>query len=282
MNTLIKSFIFSLVLFLSIQLASAQKYKVKGEAITKDDLPMGTVTGKSGLSKSNFIINGLAGEKVISVYRDEYKAPNLLFKDRYWYNVRFEDTGKEFFLPMAVEFSVKAVLNKTFPAAEIIIDGGLIKNQDAIIAKYDITDSIIRDTTYMGARHRAIIADIKELPLQSRDIKKEVSFQRRMSETINDTTFTRWSIYQDGVWIGNYEQRSYYLFNKDNYTYVIYRRTSNQANNYEVPIAFGEPDTFNTAVVKFTTLIDKKARPVNMPPGADLSVVYALISGFYL
>ena len=277
----IKNFLlsFSICVF-CVSVTYAQKYKVKGETITKDDVTLGTVTGKGGLMNANFIIYGLNGEKVVSVYRDEYRMVNPMFDDRYWYNVRFEDTGKEMFLPMAVEFSIKSVLNKTFATAGINIDGGFIKNQDEIISKFDIKDSIINDTTYFGHTLREAKRLIKDTPLLERDRKALCTFNYISQEKRNDTTFTKWDIYQDGLLIGSYLQRSKYLFGKDNYTYIIYRNMDGSKSGKEVPIAFGNPD--NTGyLIDFFTISDDKERVINMMPGTNGSIVSALIAGRY-
>ncbi|MBC7486744.1 MAG: hypothetical protein H7282_08330 [Cytophagaceae bacterium] len=281
MKTIYSTLILFLSLsFLNAQNASAQKYKVKGETITKDDVVLGTVTGKGGLLNANFIIYGLNGEKVVSVYRDEYRMENPLFNDLYWYNVRFEDTGKELFLPMAVEFSIKSVLNKTFMTAGIVIDGGAIRNQDEVIAKSDIRDSIINDTTYFGKTLRESRRLIKETPLMDRNMKAQVTFNYIGSEKRNDTTFTQWNIYQDGALIGTYLQRSKYLFSKDNYTYIIYRKVPGN-NGIDVPIAFGEPDALNASLIKFYAIANDKETVINMTPGVNSQIVYALIVSRY-
>jgi len=262
--------------------ASAQKYKVKDGVITKDDVVLGTVTGKSGLVNANVIIYGIGGEKVISFYRDEYKAPSPLFEDRYWYNVRFEDTGKEMFLPMAVEFSVKSVLNKTFPAAGINIDGALIKNQDEIMAKSDIKDSILSDTTFMGASHRHTLDLIRNTFLVERKRDVKCGFEYLSSEKRNDTTFTKWEISQDSKRIGTFLERKNYLYSKDNYTYIIYRYILDNGSDKEVPIAMGKPDALDVNIIHLYTIIDKKDVKITVSPAISADMVNDLIKGRYL
>jgi len=268
----------------------AQKYKIKNDIILKDDVAIGKVSGQSGLLKANFQIYSMSGEKILSIQRDEFVSANPFYTPRYWYNIHFEDTGKDMMLPMSVEFSMKAVLNKTLTDAGIMIDGNPIKNQEGIIAKNDITDSIAKDTVDAVRT----LAEMKTL-IQSGTIQRNTSAGVNLffvnGYTLGDTTIARWTIVQDQKVVGDIVRKIIKKpYAKDRIRYIIYKKNPGESAA-EVPVAvvqeiidYGPSDTPDGHIIKCITVMDNTTHTIDLGKEhtASLSIVPVNLMATYL
>jgi hypothetical protein len=259
-----------LVLLLLNTQAFAQKYKIKDDIILKDNVPLGKVTGRSNLLNADFQIYTMSGEKILSIQRDEFVSTNPFYVERYWYNIHFNDTGKDMMLPMSVEFSKKSVLNKTLMEGGIVIDGTAIKNQDSIIAKNDITDSIAKDTIDAVRSLSEMKALIYSGTIQ-RNTAALIDLIVTENNTIGDSTIIRWTIIQDGKEVGAIVRRIVKnIYGKDRIRYIIYKKVPGESI-VEVPVAlvrefidYGSYDSPDVHIIKCFTVVDNVKHDVNL------------------
>jgi len=122
------------------------------------------------------------------------------------------------------------------------------------MAKSDIRDSIIRDTTAIANSHRKTMEMIKR-PGIERDRNAKLGYRYESKEQHGDTIFSYWSILQDGIEIGTMEQRAKLEYGKYTMTYVVYKELNDEKAT-EVPIAIGYPSLTS---IKIATIIDNKS-----------------------
>jgi hypothetical protein len=179
----------------------AQKYKIKDGIITYDKAPVGKVVGDVGVDKTDLQVLGNDGKKVMIVRGGRFDVKNPFFSWISWYQIKFTDTGKELFIPHAGNCGTKCFLNNAMAPAGIVLDGGPIKEQDAIIAKSDISAKLAKDTTEIRSTHNQWISLLTKNSI-IRDKEKQVVVSKQEESTFAETTTTTYLIAQDNIVLG--------------------------------------------------------------------------------
>jgi hypothetical protein len=274
-----------LVLVLSmvslINVSFAQKYKVKDDMITRDKAPVGKLTGDAGVDKTNLVIFGNSGEKVLSMSQGTFDPKNPFFRYISWYNVKFEDTGKSFVIYHAGNCGPKCVLNNALAPVGIVFDGTVIKNQDDIIAKNDIAAKIAKDTTEILSKHNTWLKLLSKNKIL-RDTEKPVVLTKE-SEGINvETTRTVYNVVQDNIVVGKVIRLHTQSSTRIETTYEFYE-TLYAAEEGMTDVPAGRvTDTFFD--VEFVTIVDGKKHKIKTEDKANaqkLLATYLVGNGYF-
>jgi hypothetical protein len=185
----------------AVNIVFAQKYKVKDDMITRDKAPVGKLSGDAGVDKTNLEVLGNNGEKILTVTQGTFNVQNPFFNYIRWYNIKFEDTGKTFKIYHAGNCGPKCVLNNALAPKGIQLDGAFVKDQDAIIAKADISEKLGKDTTEILNKHNLWVKLLGKNKIL-RDGEKPIVLTKE-SESLNvETTTTIYNVVQDNIIIG--------------------------------------------------------------------------------
>jgi hypothetical protein len=262
--------------------AISQKYKVKDDVITKDKAVVGKITGDAGVDKTDMVIFGVNGEKVLSMSQGIFNVRDPFFDVIRWYNIKFEDTGKEMRIYHAGSCGPKCVINNALVPKGIMLDGSVVKDQDAIIAKADISEKIQKDTVAILEKHNGWVRLLEKNTIL-RDKEKPVSVMKvKEDNEMAGTTITEYNIVQDNVVIGkiikNHTQSSTGVSTKYDFYEKLY---TPEGSVTEVP-AGKVTDTFMD--IRFVTIIDGKEHRMKFDDTANAQMALAtfLVSRGYL
>jgi hypothetical protein len=264
-----------------INVSFAQKYKVKDDMITRDKAPVGKLTGDAGVDKTNLVIFGNSGEKVLSMSQGTFDPKNPFFRYISWYNVKFEDTGKSFVIYHAGNCGPKCVLNNALAPVGIVFDGTVIKNQDDIISKNDIAAKIAKDTTEILSKHNTWLKLLNKNKIL-RDTEKPVVLTKE-SEGVNvETTRTVYNVVQDNIVVGKVIRLHTQSSTRIETTYEFYETLyAAEEGMTEVP-AGRVTDTFFD--VEFVTIVDGKKHKIKTEDKANaqkLLATYLVGNGYF-
>jgi hypothetical protein len=277
------SFLIALVAGCAIaHTASAQKYKVKDDVITKDKAPIGKITGDAGVDKTDMVIYGNAGEKVLSMSQGRFLIKNPFFDWISWYTVKFEDTGKEMKIYHAGNCGPKCVLNNALAPKGIMLEGGVVKDQDAIIAKHDISEKLGKDTTEILNKHNLWLSLLtKNTILRDRE-KQVVVMKVKEDNEMAGTTITEYNIVQDNIILGKIVKNHMVSSTSVTTKYDFYEKLYQPEGAItEVP-AGKVTDTFMD--IRFTTVVDGKEHKMKFDDTANAQNALAtyLVNNGYL
>ena len=256
MKTLnMKKLVLALCIVSLVNVAFAQKYKVKDDMITRDKAPVGKLSGDAGVDKTDLVVFGNAGEKVLSMSQGTFDVKNPFFRYISWYTVKFEDTGKSFVIYHAGNCGPKCVLNNALAPVGIVFDGTFVKNQDDIISKNDIAAKIAKDTTEILNKHNSWVKLLSKNKIL-RDTEKAVVLTKD-SESINvETTKTVYNVVQDNIVVGKVVRYHTQSSTRVETTYEFYE-TLYAAEDGMTDVPAGKvTDTFID--LEFVTIIDGK------------------------
>jgi hypothetical protein len=277
------SFFYALIAGCAITHAGyAQKYKVKDDVITRDKVVVGKISGDAGVDKTNLVILGTNGEKILSMGQGRFQINDPFFSWISWYTVKFEDTGKEFKIYHAGNCGPKCVINNALVPVGIMLDGTLIKDQDAIISKNDISEKLQKDTTAILEKHNGWVRLLEKNTIL-RDKEKQVMVMKvKEDNEMAGTTITEYNIVQDNIIIGkivkNHTQSSTGVTTKYDFFEKLYQP---EGAVTEVP-AGKVTDTFME--IRFVTVIDGKEHRMKFDDTANAQNALAtyLVSRGYL
>jgi hypothetical protein len=276
-----KHLVLVLSMLLLINVSFAQKYKVKDDMITRDKAPVGKLTGDAGVTKTDLVIFGNSGEKVLSLTQGRFDPKNPFFQSIAWYNVKFEDTGKSFVIYHAGSCGPKCVLNNALAPAGIVFDGTVIKNQEDIISKNDIAAKIAKDTTEILGKHNTWMKLLNKNKIL-RDNEKPVVLIKE-SESLNvETTRTVFNVVQDNIVVGKIIKLHTQSSIRVETTYEFYETLyAPEEGMTEVP-AGRVTDTFID--FEFMTIIDGKKHKIKTEDKANaqkLLATYLVGNGYF-
>lgn len=273
MKTLNMKLVLVLSFALMINISFAQKYKVKDDMITRDKAPVGKLTGDAGVDKTNLVILGNNGEKVLSMSQGTFDAKNPFFRYISWYNVKFEDTGKSFIIYHAGNCGPKCVLNNALAPVGIVFDGTFVKNQDDIISKNDISAKIGKDTTEILAKHNSWLKLLNKNKIL-RDTEKPVVLTKE-SEALNvETTRTVYNVVQDNIVVGKVVRLHTQSSIRVETTYEFYE-TLYAAEDGMTDVPAGRvTDTFFD--LEFVTIVDGKKHKLKTEDKVNAQKVLAI------
>ena len=271
----------ALCLLYSGTVAFSQKYKVKDDMITRDKAPVGKLSGDAGFDKTNLEIFGNNGEKVLTVTQGMFDVKDPFFNYINWYKVKFEDTGKEMKLYHAGSCGPKCVLNNVLAPKGIQFDGTFVKDQDAIIAKADISEKIGKDTTAILEKHNTWLKLLEKNTIL-RDKEKQVVVMKDGESTEVETTRTTYNVVQDNIVVGKIIKYHTQTSIKVETTYEFYEKLYQpEGSLVEVP-AGKVTDTFMD--LEFATIVDGKKHKIKIEDKANAQNALAtyLVSKGYL
>jgi hypothetical protein len=263
------------------QSAIAQKYKIKDASITKDKVVVGSFIGDAGFQKTNLQIFGTNGEKVLTVTEGRFSVKNPFFDYIYWYNVKFEDTGKTLKLDHAGNCGEKCFINNVLVPNGIMLEGSIIKDQDAIISKEDISQRLNTDTTVILEKHNLWMKLLEKNTIL-RDKEKQVVLIKDSESANADVTTTVFNVVQDNIIVGKIIKYHTQSSTQISTTYSFFEKLYQpEGTMTEVP-AGKVTDTFMDLV--FVTLIDGKEHKMRMDDKANAQnalATYLVSKGYF-
>jgi hypothetical protein len=244
----------------------AQKYKIKDDIITYDKAPVGKVVGDAGVDKTDLQILDNAGKKVMIVRGGRFDVKNPFFSWISWYQIKFTDTGKELFIPHAGNCGTKCFLNNAMAPAGIVLDGGPIKEQDAIIAKSDISAKLGKDTTEIRATHNQWLSLLNKNAI-IRDKEKQVVVSKQEESTFAETVTTTYLIAQDNIVLGKIVKKHTASSTSVRTEYDVFETLYQPEGTLKEVPAGRVTDTFMS--LEFVTVIDGRKHSIKMDDMAN-------------
>jgi hypothetical protein len=270
------------LLMLSSTSVFAQKYKVKDGVIFKNKKEnVGKAIGDIGYNKADLLIYGLNNEKVMSVTMGNFDVKNPFVKSLSWQKIKFEDTDKELTLYHSGNCGIKCFINKWLVPKGIILNGGVIENQEAIIAEHDVSKKVVIDTVEWKAQHEGML-DLLTNNEIIRDYEKPIKLVKVNQEVLGGMTTTTYNIAQDNTFIGKIVKTHVQSSTKVTTDYAVYERL------YE-PTASGKEDVPACKVVstfmdfEFKTVVDQKRHKMKVTDSAKAEralAIYMVKNGY--